>query len=216
MFVEGAGEGDFTGDDLQFSWQHDIRSHNKTEDSLIISIFNSANTLSEVDSETTGMAYNVDLVNQKATLMYNVSDPTNPLYAKTQGSFQFLGPPGLSNMFMNYGSTPNIQEYDSNGEIVKSGQFGAYGQAETYRGLKYKWTSTTPIWNPAVAINTTVSNTTDFYMSWNGATEYDNLAVYSVPSLQSMQKTMLTSKKRTGSLARKGNTVLGASDAFAV
>ncbi|KAJ5770221.1 uncharacterized protein N7511_002272 [Penicillium nucicola] len=230
--LSGTGTGDFTGDDLQFSWQHDIRVHNETEDSLILSIFNNANTLTEVDSETTGMAYNVDLRNQKASLMYNVSNPSDPLYAKTQGSFQFLGSPESSNIFMDYGSTPNIQEYDSNGNVVMSGQFGAYGQVETYRGLKYEWTSTTPTWNPAVAIDTTAANMTDVYMSWNGATEYDNWVVYSVPSLQSTEKTKLVSKKRTGFetmarlgsvsakyikvAARKGDTILGTSDAVAV
>jgi hypothetical protein len=232
IIIKGAGQGNFTGDDLQFSWQHDIRVHNETEDSLILSIFNNANTITEVDSETTGMAYEIDLGSEKATLMYNVSDASEPLYAKTQGSFQFLGSPGSSNIFMDYGSTPNIKEYDSNGNVVLSGQFGAYGTAETYRGLKYAWTSTTPAWSPTVALNQTTSNTTDVYMSWNGATEYDNWAVYSVPSLQSTQKTMLTSKKRTGfetlaSLrnvgakyikvaARKGDAVLGTSDAVAV
>ncbi|KAJ5083490.1 hypothetical protein N7456_012917 [Penicillium angulare] len=229
----GAGddEGDFTGDDILFSWQHHARIYNETDESLVLSVFNNANGQQQSQSDTTGMAFDVDLTSMSGTLMHNLTDPNDPIKTQTQGSFQFLGAASTaSNVFMGYGSVPKVKEFDGAGNVVLSGQFDPLGQGESYRAFKSEWTAT-PLWSP-VAVAEKSDSGVDVYMSWNGATEYDNWAIYSVPSASSNSTTFLTTMKRTSFeshatlsdlktdyfvvAARKGNTVLRFSDVVSV
>jgi hypothetical protein len=125
-------------------------------------------------------------------------------------------------MFVGYGSSPNVKEYNGKGEVVLSGEFGALEHAMSYRAFKNKWEAT-PFWNPAAVIEDGV-----VYMSWNGATEYDNWAIYSLPSLDSNATQPINTLPRTGFetnmsitdidakfikvAARKGETILRFSD----
>ncbi|KAJ5953324.1 hypothetical protein N7454_000220 [Penicillium verhagenii] len=208
-------------------------------DALVLSIFNNGNGLSVTQTESTGMAFEFDLTSMTGSLMHNLSDPTDSIESRTQGSFQFLGEAATSShVVLGYGSTPKFKEYDGAGNVVMTGQFGAmdvseeYG--ESYRIFKFPWTAT-PFWNP-VAVAGPSTRLSDFeatiHMSWNGATEYDNWAVYSVPSKNSNATTLLTTVKRTGFesralvstlnntfvkvAARKGSTVLRFSDAISL
>lgn len=177
------------------------------------------------------MAFEVDLTSMAGTLMYNVSDPNDPIYTETQGSFQFLGAAATtSNIFMGYGSVPMVKEYDGAGNVVMSGQFDPLGHGESYRAFKESWTAT-PFWDPVAVAEKSDSSAT-VYMSWNGATEYDNWAVYSVPSNSSNTTTLLTTVERTGFEAHavistinttyvkvaalQGSTILRFSDAISV
>ncbi|KAJ5537190.1 ASST-domain-containing protein [Penicillium frequentans] len=224
-------EGNFTGDDIRFSWQHHARIYNETDEAFILSVFNNANGQGQSQSETTGMAFEVDLTSMAGTLMHNVSDPNDPVYTQTQGSFQFLGAAATtSNLFMGYGSVPKVKEYDGAGNVVLSGQFDPLGHGESYRAFKESWTAT-PFWNPVAVAEKSLLSTT-IYMSWNGATEYDNWAVYSVPSNSSNATTLLTTVERIGFetqavvstlnttyvkvAARQGSTILRFSDAISV
>ena len=177
------------------------------------------------------MAFEVDLVNQKGSLLYNVSDPADPIYTQTQGSFQFIGEAATtSNMFMGYGSVPMVKEYDGAGNVVLSGEFDPLDHGQSYRAFKFPWTAN-PVWSP-VAVAVTSDNLTDVYMSWNGATEYDNWAIYAVPSLSSNTTTQVATAERTGFethvnvdtlnttyvkvAARQGNNILRWSDVVKV
>ncbi|KAJ5098047.1 hypothetical protein N7532_005048 [Penicillium argentinense] len=224
---DGDGDGDFTGEDVRFTWQHHIRVYNETDESLVLSVFNNANSQSQSQSETTGMVFDVDLTNMSGSMLYNLSDPTDAIYTKTQGSFEFLGEAATtSNMFIGYGSDPQVKEYNGKGDVVLSAQFGARTHAMSYRAFKSEWKAT-PFWNPAAVVDDDT-----VYMSWNGATEYDNWAIYSIPSLGSNATKLMTTHKRTGFetnvsiadldakyitvAARRGNTVLRFSDAVEV
>ncbi|KAJ6096003.1 hypothetical protein N7486_006749 [Penicillium sp. IBT 16267x] len=224
-------EDDFTGNDIRFSWQHDARIYNETDEALILSVFNNAEDQRESQGETTGMAFEVDLTSMAGSLMYNVSDPKDAVYSLSQGSFQFLGAAATtSHMFMGYGSVPKVKEYDGAGNVVLSGQFDPLGHGESYRAFKFPWTAT-PFWNPVAVAETSLLSTT-VYMSWNGATEYDNWAVYAVPSKNSNAITLLNTVQRTGFetqaivsrlkttyvkvAARQGSTILRFSDAISV
>ncbi|KAJ5698011.1 hypothetical protein N7462_000016 [Penicillium macrosclerotiorum] len=223
------GTGDFYGEDLSFSWQHHIRVHDETDQSLVLSLFNNANTLTQVDSETTGMVFKVNLITYQAFLMFNLTDPTDPVYSKTQGSFQIMGKTG-SNMFIGYGSSSIIKEYNAKGAVLLSGQFGEPDDTESYRAFKFPWTAT-PFWDPAVYVDTSL-DTPVVYMSWNGATDYDNWAIYSTPSPTDSYQVLLGSYSRTGFetyvsldsvtakyikvVARKGTTVLRAAAAVEI
>ncbi|CAI7667175.1 unnamed protein product [Penicillium pancosmium] len=217
------GDGDFTGEDLRFSWQHDIRIYNETDDHLVLSLFNNAKKQNISESETTAMVFDIDLTTMTGSLLHNLSDPTNAIYAGTQGNLELLDKEtATSNMFVGYGSVPYVKEYNSKGDVVLSGKFGALEHAMSYRAFKNKWKAT-PFWNPAAVVKDGV-----IYMSWNGATEYDNWAVYTLPSLVSDATHPMSTHPRTGFetnmsisdtgakffkvAARKGETILRFSD----
>jgi hypothetical protein len=85
-------------------------------------------------------------------------------------------------MLLGYGSIPKLKEYDGDGNVFLRGQFGnnAY-EANAYQIFESPWKGT-PHWDPVLFVNHTTEHTTDVYMSWNGATDYDNWAIFSVPS----------------------------------
>lgn len=183
---------------MEFSWQHDAQVWNETDDSLVLSVFNNAATLQELDKQSTGVAVNVDLRNMKASMLYNATDPTERITTKTQGSFQFLDAPETGHFLVGYGNNPKFKEYDQDGKVVFAGKFGG-GQAQAYRAFKYPWHAT-PHWNPRIKVKHPSIYTTDVYMSWNGATDYDNWAIYSVPSRNSTYEDghMIAQVARTG------------------
>lgn len=173
------------------------------------------------------MVFDVDLTTMSGSMLYNLSDPHDAIYSNTQGSFDFISKSSTtSNMFIGYGSDPQAKEYNSKGQVVLSAQFGALTHAMSYRAFKNNWTAT-PFWDPAAVVGDGT-----VYMSWNGATEYDNWAIYSVPSLDSNATTLMTTRQRTGFetnasiadmdaqfikvAARKGKTILRFSDAVEV
>ncbi|KAJ5239186.1 ASST-domain-containing protein [Penicillium chermesinum] len=190
-FFNGTGGGDFAGNDNSFSWQHDFRIYNETEDSAVLSLFNNGNGQQKHESVTTGMLYELDIANKQATMLQNLTDPANPLNTQTQGSVQMLGAASQStNVFMGYGSNAFVKEFSGDGDVVLSGQFAPLGQGQSYRAFKSAW-SAIPLWNPVAVTEVSGSNTT-VYMSWNGATEYDTWAIYSAPSASSNKTTLLT------------------------
>lgn len=178
---------------------------------------------------STGLVIHIDLVNKKAWRIYELTDPTDHIVSATQGSFQFLPKLGKAHMLLGYGSIPKLKEYDGDGNVVLRGQFGKDRfSANAYRIFKYPW-SATPHWDPALIVNHTTSQSTDLYMSWNGATDYDNWAIFSVPSQTStlLEGKRLLVHERTGfetrvpldnidarfiiAVARHGERILGTS-----
>lgn len=132
----------------------------------------------------------------KATPLYNLEDPDQPLIGRTQGSFQFIQSPDEGHMLVGYGSTPFFKEYDRNGSVVLTGHYGGK-KAQCYRAFKFEWHAE-PYWDPEIVVKPTDDNTTDIFMSWNGATDYDNWAIFSMPSSNSTRHELLTTKQRTG------------------
>jgi len=147
-----------------------------------------------------GLVVFVDLVNKKAWRTYELTDPTDIVVSATQGSFQFLPYTGAEHMLLGHGSIPKFKEYDRDGNVVLRGQFGSSPlEANAYRIFKFPWKGH-PYWDPVLVVNQTIEFTTDIYMSWNGATNYDNWAVYSAPSETSLlqEDTLLLVHERTG------------------
>lgn len=134
-----------------------------------------------------------------ATSLYELADPLENVVTRTQGSFQVLGKPGQDNMFMGYGSVGKVKEYDTDGNVVLAGQFGFLKNVQSYRGFKYDWHAT-PHYDPEIAVRHSSTYTTDVYMSWNGATDYDNWVIMSVPSMNAThhQGKVLANHTRTG------------------
>ncbi|KAJ5465394.1 hypothetical protein N7530_009181 [Penicillium desertorum] len=141
------GGGDFKNDDVYFAWQHDIRVHNETDGSLILSLMNNDALENRDKGPSTGLVIYVDLVNKKVWRIHELTDPMDKVVSATQGSFQFLPCPGTEHMLVGYGSIPKFKEYDRDGNVVLRGQFGNNAfEANAYRIFKFPWEAT-PHWN---------------------------------------------------------------------
>lgn len=198
-----------------------MRVQNETSQGLVLTLFNNANTPTNEGQPTTGLSLAVDLVNWSAVNLKNISDPTDPIHSVSQGSYQSLTN-STGNVFMDYGSIAKVKEYDAVGNTIMTAQFGPDNDVASYRGYKAPWAGT-PFWKPVALIeNSTV------YMSWNGATEYDNWAIYGAQTKDASNKTLVSIVARTGFetsvtlnqsiteyiqvVARKGSTSLGYSE----
>ncbi|KAJ6139070.1 hypothetical protein N7471_005556 [Penicillium samsonianum] len=211
---------------VEFSWQHDMRVYNETDNGLVLNLFNNANTPTDEESETTGISLAIDLDKKTVTGLRSLADPNDPVHSVSQGSYQLLGEVG-SHAFLAYGSIPKVKEFDVDGNVVFSAKFGDENAVASYRGYRYQWTAT-PFWKPSVSVNSTSSGAT-VYMSWNGDTEYDNWALYAASSATSTNNTQIATAMRTGFetsatlvdpptnfvqvFARKGTSLLGTSEA---
>ncbi|KAJ6073097.1 hypothetical protein N7467_011182 [Penicillium canescens] len=225
--VDGEDGGDFKQiNNPRFSWQHDIRVYNETDSGLIVNLFNNANTPTDQESETTGLSMAIDLTKKTVTGLRSLTDPNDPIHSVSQGSYQLLDEVD-SHVFMGYGSISKVKEFDGDGNVVFSAQFGDDNAVASYRGFRCQWAAT-PFWNPSVVVSKTDSNIT-VYMSWNGATEYDNWVVYSASdNTTSSTNTKIGSADRAGFetsvtvsipteeyiqvVARQGDNVLGTSE----
>ncbi|KAJ5608241.1 hypothetical protein N7537_004860 [Penicillium hordei] len=163
---------------VYFAWQHDIRVNNEIDESLILSLMNNDALENRDKGPSTGLVIYVDLVNKKVWRIHELTNPMDRVVSATQGSFQFLPCPGTEHMCW----MSEESEYDGDGNVVLRGQFGNNAfEANAYRIFKFRWKAT-PHWNPVLFVNHTTEYTTDVYMSWNGATDYDNWAIFSVSS----------------------------------
>ncbi|KAL5366229.1 ASST-domain-containing protein [Aspergillus floccosus] len=227
QFSGEKGVGDFAIDDNgAFSWQHDIRIYNETDDSMVLSLFNNANTPTDEVAATTGLAYAVDKVNRTATTIRVLSDSDDVIHSVSQGSYHLMSTQS-NHVVMGYGSIAKVKEFDANNKEVLTAKFGDDNAVASYRGYKCPWKAT-PFWSPAVVAQRTSSDSARIYMSWNGATEYDNWAIYSAPSADSTNNNFVTSVSRAGFetsadvgslktpyvqvVARKGQVPLGTSE----
>ena len=206
--------------------QHDVRVFNETNDSLVMTLFNNGNMHGEVTNATTGMSLHVDLVNRKVACLTNVSDADDPVYSTSQGNFQWMNS-GSAHTFLGYGAVAKLKELDAENNVVLSAQFGGRYLVASYRALKCLWKAT-PFWKPVVVANRTSDDGVSVFMSWNGATEYDNWAIYTAPSVDSTDTTFISSHDRTGFetmanlsdlstafiqvVARQADNILGTSD----
>jgi hypothetical protein len=224
--VSGEDGGDFKQvGNTGFSWQHDIRVFNETDSGLVLNLFNNANTPTNSVSPTTGVSLSINTANMTVTGLRSLEDPNDPIHSVSQGSYQLLNETD-GHVFMDYGSISKVKEYDGDGNVVFSAQFGENNAVASYRGYRFPWVAT-PFWKPSVVVQRTDEGAT-VYMSWNGATEYDNWVVYSATSNTSVTTTQLGSANRTGFetavnvtspptdflqvVARQGSTVLGSSE----
>ncbi|RAL16296.1 arylsulfotransferase family protein [Aspergillus homomorphus CBS 101889] len=210
-------------DNAVFSWQHDIRVYNQTQEGMVLSLFNNANTPTETVAATTGLNFYVDLVNHKVSTLRTLSDSKDVVHSVSQGSYQLLSPE-TGHVVLGYGSIARIKEYDAHGREVMTAQFGEDNAVASYRGFKCQWKAT-PFWPPALVAIRTTDDTAMVHMSWNGATEYDNWAIYSVAT--DGEETFVKSVQREGFetsvqlnglrtsylrvVARQGNIPLGMS-----
>lgn len=108
-----------------------------------------------------------------ASLVQSFADPSDPIYAVSQGSMQVLP---SDHVVLGYGSVPTLKEFNPNGDTVLSVSWGRPKGVQSYRVNKAPWVGT-PRTKPDVAA-CREGNQTSVFMSWNGATEHEMWVVH--------------------------------------
>lgn len=159
---------------MDFCYQHDARIRQSSEDALTLSLFNNANDPVENGTDpSTGLLLHVDLKSREVTLERKLLDPNDVIYSESQGNYQVL-PEG--HVLLGHGQIPKFKEYDANGSCVMTVRFGEDNEVSSYRGFRLPWVGR-PKTLPSVSACST-GNSTQVYMSWNGATEVTGWNVY--------------------------------------
>jgi hypothetical protein len=165
-----------------FCYQHDVRFESQSPDRVTLSMHNNDNTeFTSHTSLTTGLVLDIELQGSKeVTLVSQMWDADEPVYANSQGSYQSLG---NGHVLQDHGATPKIEEYDENGTVVMRARFGYDNTMQTYRTYRYPWVGR-PSTKPDVVACLSSKGKTAVYVSWNGATDVQSWAVYSESKLE--------------------------------
>ena len=191
--LQGRDGGDFAlGADASFCYQHDVRipvssisGGNRID---IITMHDNENCPIDANkTATSGLILQLDHGNRTASLVKRFADPEHEIYVTAQGSFQIL-PQSPKSVFMGYGYTPRMAEFDyATGEVLSSWTFGAgQGKILSYRAFRSPWLGC-PLTRPAVyADHDDTKGGISVYSSWNGATEVTGWKLYTGQSASSV------------------------------
>lgn len=91
----------------------------------------------------------------------------------SQGSVQFTQ---HNTTFIGWGNRPFVTEHDVNGTLLYCAQFS--GQVESYRAWKFQWTGRPKTRPKVLGYARDASSLLYAYVSWNGATEVAEWALY--------------------------------------
>jgi hypothetical protein len=156
----GGKSGDFElGAGAGFAWQHDARR--QPDGSL--TVFDNGSSPA-VEKLSRGLILDIDEQAMSATLLHQYTHPG--VLASSQGSVQLLA---NGNVFVGWGETPRISEFDHSGHMLFDAVLGS--EYECYRAFRLPW-SGQPAEAPAIAVLGDAGSRT-VYASWNGATEVD-------------------------------------------
>ncbi|KAL9580115.1 MAG: hypothetical protein Q9212_004679, partial [Teloschistes hypoglaucus] len=131
------------------AWQHHARAHHisNTSSTLTLTLFNNANSYpyNLTTNPSTGLELHLSLPPNPAhhppTLLKRLQDPSHPIYAGSQGSYQTL--PHEHHSLLNYGQVPIVQEYNNaDGEAIWTAQYGTPNRVQGYRAFKQEWHAT--------------------------------------------------------------------------
>ncbi|KAF7596381.1 hypothetical protein BBP40_002125 [Aspergillus hancockii] len=120
--------------------------------------------------QTTGMTLSLDLNTKTSSLVNQIWDAAEPVFAESQGSYQNLS---NGHVLMHHGAVPKLKEHDENGTVVMRAWSGYHGVTQSYRGYRFPWVGrpwTRPprTWPDVVACS--AERRMAVYVSWNGAT----------------------------------------------
>jgi hypothetical protein len=154
----GGKHSDFSMDSgSAFAWQHDVRR----QPDGTLTVFDNGATPA-VEKLSRALILELDERTMTASLVRQYTHP--PILSGSQGSVQLL-PSG--NVFVGWGETPRISEFDRSGAILFDALLGH--RYESYRAFRLPW-SARPAEAPTIALGGGGRNRT-VYVSWNGATE---------------------------------------------
>ncbi|KAI9698906.1 MAG: hypothetical protein M1820_007327 [Bogoriella megaspora] len=196
--LNGEDGGDFgpLPSDGKFSWQHHVRAHNVTNNSMVVSMLNNdGSAFVNRSRDSTGLVLKLALPPSKANIhsvdaVLKSPASSVPVDTNGQGSVALL-PNG--NALIGYGQIPLAREYGpgegSNTEIRWQARFGVDNLVQDYRIFKQEWEAI-PTWPPSLYVDTTESASEDgcfsAYASWNGATDLMEWKVYVGPTEQTL------------------------------
>jgi Arylsulfotransferase (ASST) len=167
----GGKSGDFDmGAGSSFAWQHDAR---RQADGTLTLFDNGATPA--VEKHSRGLILEVDEQAMTATLLSQYIHPR--VLSGSQGSVQLLAG---GNVFVGWGETPRVSEFDRSGRLLFDAVLGK--KYESYRAFRMPWTGM-PAESPALAVSRGGARVSA-YASWNGATDVHhwNLLAGSSPS----------------------------------
>ncbi|HTA13181.1 MAG TPA: arylsulfotransferase family protein [Solirubrobacteraceae bacterium] len=143
------------------AWQHDARM---LPDGQVTLFDDGANP--PVHSQSRAIRIALDFKAHEARLVSSYTHPDPPILSASQGNMQTLAD---GNTVVDYGGTPQISEYGSNGELLFDASL-PYDMS-SYRGFRFPW-SGRPLSPPTLLANrNNTAEETIVHMSWNGATE---------------------------------------------
>lgn len=116
---------------------------------------------------TNGLRLHLNLDNKSVSILQTLS--SNGIYTDSQGAFW---PLDNGNTLMGYGAIAKIKEYGPDGKERMNLQFGIDNLVQSYRTYRQVWNATPAAPPKAVIQDRAV------YMSWNGATNVTQWAVY--------------------------------------
>lgn len=140
-----------------FAWQHDAR---RRPDGTL-SLFDNGATPA-VEKLSRGLILALDENAMTASLERQYTHAK--ILSGSQGSMQVLGG---ENVFIGWGETPRVSEFDRSGRLLFDAVLGK--QYQSYRAFRLPW-SGTPTEAPAIAARRAGREAVTVYASWNGAT----------------------------------------------
>jgi hypothetical protein len=164
----GGKESDFElGPGVQFAWQHNALPEAGQPNTIRI-FDNEASP--QVGPQSRVIDVHLDLQSKTATLVSSVVHPDGIL-AGSQGNAQRL-PDG--HLFVGWGQTGRVSEFDSEGNLLWDGQTPT--GYDTYRAYRSPWVGL-PTSDPTAVAKRIDGNDVDVSAIWNGATEVDRWVV---------------------------------------
>lgn len=160
-------------DGADFSWQHHVRPHGKSE----LTIFDNA-----ISSGHGSLALRLELDEgrKQASLKRAYQHPAK-FVAWTLGSVE-IRPDG--NVFVGWGAQPYFSEFSGDGKLLVDGQFES--ETRSYRTFLTEW-SGRPTDKPVMVARSNSGGSFVIYASWNGATEIDHWSVLAGTDPASLQ-----------------------------
>jgi hypothetical protein len=132
-----------------------------------------------VHNESRAITVRLDSSGKVATLV-SQEQHSPALAAAFEGNVQAL--PG-GDQFVGWGQQPYFSEYNAKGQMMFDARF--VDSNSSYRAYRFPWTGK-PAAPPAVTV-TTLGNSADVYVSWNGATQVASWRVLAGPASDSLQ-----------------------------
>jgi hypothetical protein len=153
----GGKHSDFEiGPGAGFAWQHDAR---RQADGTLTLFDNGATPA--VEKLSRGLILELDEQAMTATLLHQYTHPK--ILSGSQGSTQLLA---NGNVFIGWGETPRVSEFDHSGRLLFDAVLGE--KYQSYRAFRLPWTGL-PAEAPAIAVTGAGEHRT-VWASWNGAT----------------------------------------------
>jgi Arylsulfotransferase (ASST) len=159
------------GPGAHFEWQHDARMQ---PDGTITVLDNGAGPGPQQEPQSRALRLQLDLKSHRATLVKAYTNSPS-LLSSSQGDVQILPD---RNVFVGWGTVPNITEFSSSGQQLFSVYFNS--PLQTYRAFRHDWWGQ-PTAPPNLAVVATRQGA-NVYASWNGDTQVDAWRVLAGPS----------------------------------